>query len=211
MAFYGCHICKTYGKNWTGGMYFPGVASKFKIREKEDFHEIDMTKNGTTISPISVFPTFNGPSFVGLDAMHLLGLCLSKLLKNIFAEKQNHFMVSKNLPGGRDRKYPFLLDDLKLAQVGKAMSSSKKNIPAQFSGDFNDIITKGGRAVDWMDFMLYVSPPHCAKNQRIQGYDRRHIRNLVMACHICLQRKIRRSDLKFVKRYSTVYMHDFFI
>ncbi|CAO3600934.1 unnamed protein product [Absidia cylindrospora] len=196
MHRFGCRICLLNGTSChSHRMYFPSDATEFQIRRVIDFHAVDKQKNGIMRSPISYFPTFHGPSFFGLDEMHLLGLGLAKHLKKIFD------CVKFVVPERKD-EYPFILDGVKMIDVGKAMNASKKkkNISQRFTGSWHNVMLKGGRAVDSMVFLLYAVPCLVVP-YRVDFSARRHMRNLIMACHICQRWTISPAEVDFVKTY----------
>ncbi|CAO3601486.1 unnamed protein product [Absidia cylindrospora] len=132
-----------------------------------------------------------------MDELHLLGLGIGKHLKEIFLEN-SRFAVQSTLSGNRRAKYPFQLDGIRMADVGKAMKASRLNIPSSFSGNWDDVTAKTFRAVDWMDFLLYALPCLVVPNI-IDFRARKHMRNLIMVCDICKQWSISEEDIEFVK------------
>ncbi|CAO3631617.1 unnamed protein product [Mucor hiemalis] len=85
-------------------------------------------------------------------------------------------------------KYPFAIDKKQQLAVGKSIDASRAHIPVFFQGSWDNIIEKldGVRAVDYLDFLLYVVPtllvPLLPKNKT-----RTAVMNLVQGCSIALQ------------------------
>jgi hypothetical protein len=152
-------------------------------------------------SPIAFISPFHGPSFFALDEMHLLGHGLSKHLVALFSPfNKNNFVPSK----ARKSIYPFYVPDKTLVKAGQQMRLSRRTIPTDhFSGNWDDIIARPGRAVDWLDFLLYIVPtlviPRIsdAPAGRIA---KEKLNNLMIACHLCLQHEITKDEISFVKR-----------
>lgn len=110
-----------------------------------------------------MLPSFSGSSFYGLDEMHLLGQGIGRFIYDIivkvnktndtsyYAKKQNIF----NKDG-----YTFKVPKAQLDLVGACITSSRASIPVSFQGSWDNLIEKtdGARAIDFLDFLLYVVP-----------------------------------------------------
>ncbi|OAD75362.1 C2H2-type zinc finger transcription factor [Phycomyces blakesleeanus NRRL 1555(-)] len=57
-------------------------------------------------------------------------------------------------------EYPFHIPRADLVTIGNCITSSRKYIPTSFQGSFDNVFAKidGTRAVDWLDFLLYLVP-----------------------------------------------------
>lgn len=87
--------------------------------------------------------------------------------------------------------YPFYISKQKLKLIGESIAKSRKFIPTSFQGSFDDIITKtdGTRAVDWLDFLLYIVPTLIVPYLPNEGV-KRALLALVKGCSIALQWEI---------------------
>ncbi|SAL97833.1 hypothetical protein [Absidia glauca] len=171
MSYHGCRICEVLGvRGNNGGMYFHGKSTNQTIRSAQSFR--DQTKNlGLQRSMISYYPGFKGPSFFGLDEMHLFGQNLAKRIRDYFVPAtstlinvfcfnlpwlfQLYKRISLSVRPHTDRnqnKYPFQLQGVTLSQVGLSMVSSRPDIPlAHFDGNWgNPVERANARAVDWL-------------------------------------------------------------
>lgn len=56
--------------------------------------------------------------------------------------------------------YPFYISKANLKTIGDSITQSRQTIPVSFQGSFYNVMekTEGTRAVDWLDFLLYVFP-----------------------------------------------------
>lgn len=56
--------------------------------------------------------------------------------------------------------YPFFISNANLKKIGASITESRKYIPVSFQGSFDNVMRKkdGVRAVDWLDFLLYIVP-----------------------------------------------------
>ncbi|KAI8098863.1 uncharacterized protein BX664DRAFT_254329, partial [Halteromyces radiatus] len=190
----GCRSCVMKGSSFEGyGIYFPGRSSHYSLRTVNDFRQPQLY--------VTFLNTFEGPSFFGLEEMHLLGHGLTKQLKDLFGSPNvNEMIPDRNVAGGAWKTFPFFLDGIKLVNVGEAMLSSRCNIPSEvFGGNWDDIFARKGRAVDWMDFLLFVVPtlilPHMLDKKAQEV-----MHDMLLACHLCLRWEIRPYDLSFIRR-----------
>ncbi|OAD67250.1 C2H2-type zinc finger transcription factor [Phycomyces blakesleeanus NRRL 1555(-)] len=57
-------------------------------------------------------------------------------------------------------EYPFFIPRTSLVTIGNFITSSRPYIPVSFQGSFDNVFSKidGTRAVDWLDFLLYIVP-----------------------------------------------------
>ncbi|OAD68523.1 hypothetical protein PHYBLDRAFT_172950 [Phycomyces blakesleeanus NRRL 1555(-)] len=57
-------------------------------------------------------------------------------------------------------EYPFFIPRTSLVTIGNCITSSRPYIPVSFQGSFDNVFSKidGTRAVDWLDFLLYIVP-----------------------------------------------------
>ncbi|SAM03223.1 hypothetical protein, partial, partial [Absidia glauca] len=164
-SYYGCRLCRIKGvKGVTAhdndGMYFLGKASRFDLRPLDEYKL--GSQFGISPSAVAHLNTFSGGHFFGLDEMHCIGYGLGKMLFAMFQPiKKNLYVTSKDKRkylAARD--YPFDLGDLELTKVGEAMALSKPDIPVgHFDGNWDDIVKyPNARAVDWINFVLFVVP-----------------------------------------------------
>lgn len=84
--------------------------------------------------------------------------------------------------------YPFFISRRNLVSIGESIARSRKYIPTSFQGSFDNIMakTEGTRAVDWLDFLLYIVPtlvvPYLP-NRTVQ----KAVLSLVKGCALALQ------------------------
>jgi hypothetical protein len=168
------------------------------------FHYI--VQNGIAASAVASLQTFSGPHFFGLDEMHLLGHGLAKVIFNLCQP------ISKNIyANARDTyrhnttpDYPFSLDDhntkYNITKIGKDMLSSKPDIPLSFfHGNWDNIEQhQSARAVDWMDFLLFVVPTHIIPSLH-HPEAREKLKNLIISIHLCLRWELCESDIRFIE------------
>jgi hypothetical protein len=135
--------------------------------------------------------------------MHMIGHGLAKMLHTLFQPISSNPMAMD-----RDKQrylstpdYPFFLGSLMMKNVGRDMVESQDDIPASFfHGNWQDIDAYSGsaRAVDWMDFLLFVVPTLIVPSLDYSEA-REIINNLIISIHYCLSWKITDSDLSFVE------------
>jgi hypothetical protein len=149
---------------------------------------------------ISYYPGFKAPSFFGLDEMHLFGQNLAKRIRDYFVPATSNLSVRPHSDRNQNR-YPFELEGVTLSKVGLAMVSSRPDIPlAHFDGNWgNPVERANARAVDWLDFLLYVLPTLLIP-ALVNKTAKKVLNNLVMACHICQQWEIRPDEVNFVRK-----------
>ena len=84
--------------------------------------------------------------------------------------------------------YPFYIPKRSLVSIGKSITESRQYIPTSFQGSFDNVFakTEGTRAVDWLDFLLYIVPtlvvPYLP-NRTVQ----KAVLSLVKGCSLALQ------------------------
>ncbi|SAL96241.1 hypothetical protein, partial, partial [Absidia glauca] len=184
----------------SGGMYFPVMTSRCKYRLLDEYK--NGGENGIAASAVASLNTFSGPHFFGLDEMHMIGHGLAKMLFTLFQP------VKKNdMSNDRDKRrynttfdYPFSLDDLEIKSVGNDMLLSRPNIPLSFFHGNWDNIEKhqSARAVDWMDFLLFVVPTLVIPSVHL-SIAREKLNNLIISVHLCLSWELSPSDILFIK------------
>ena len=110
-------------------------------------------------------PTFLSSSFYVLDELHALGQGLSRFVHEMVVKvNQNPKMTNyytKNADGKfNSADYTIKLSTTQLENVGKCIELSRCKIPISFQGSWDNLIGKvdGARAIDFLDFLLYVVP-----------------------------------------------------
>jgi hypothetical protein len=147
---------------------------------------------------VPFYPHFYGPSFFGLDEMHLFGQNLAKRIRDYFVPSTSKFSV--RVSRKPVRFYPFALDrGVTLGRVGDDMVRSRSGIPLQhFDGNWGNIVARSNaRAVGWLVFLLYVVPTLLIP-QLVSRDAKKALNNLIMACHISLRWEVRPGDADFV-------------
>jgi hypothetical protein len=129
--------------------------------------------------------------------MHLFGLRIVEHVKRLFIPLQKNPYMPDDLA---DDAFPFCLNGVKLADAGQDMLRSRKHIPSDhFDGSWDDNVARSGRAVDKLDFLLYVVPtlliPHVRKIE-----SRRALNCLVMAIHMSLRWEFSTNDRRQIDK-----------
>ncbi|OAD74819.1 hypothetical protein PHYBLDRAFT_61130 [Phycomyces blakesleeanus NRRL 1555(-)] len=165
MAHIGSHtslfsycFCETKGKcptNRRHGMYFDDISAR--LRPFGDF------KVGNPPSIYIQLSTFSGSSFFALDELHLITRGIGKLVYDLITvtlTKETKFYYTHPDNTLNTTEYPFHIPRADLVTIGNCITSSRKYIPTSFQGSFDNVFAKidGIRAVDWLDFLLYLVP-----------------------------------------------------
>ena len=77
------------------------------------------------------------------------------------ANTKDQIFFYTNPDGTRSTEdYPFLISKANLKRIGECITQSRQTIPVSFQGSFHNVFEKieGTRAVDWLDFLLYIVP-----------------------------------------------------
>lgn len=145
-------------------------------------------------------PTFLGPSFHGLDEMHLF-TNVAKLIFDMLSPLQNSNFKFK----GNEAEYPFLFNHSKYGPLIKLSTDiSRKTIPPDFHGSFNGVDlskkTRGQyRSVDWLDWLRYILPtlvtPRLYDKEAAEA-----LNSLAYAITIAMQWNITESQVKMIEK-----------
>lgn len=111
-------------------------------------------------------PSFASSSFYGLDELHLFGQGIAKFIRLLIvkvnqAPSENTTVFGKSSDGSFNMSnYTFKLSKKQLEDVGNCIEASRGKIPVSFQGSWDNLVKKidGARAVDFLDFLLYVVP-----------------------------------------------------
>ena len=110
-------------------------------------------------------PTFLSSSYHVLDELHCFGQGVSRFVHEMIVKvNQNRKLTtfySKKADGSfNTADYTFKLNAGQLENVGKCIELSRNKIPVSFQGSWDNLIAKvdGARAIDFLDFLLYVVP-----------------------------------------------------
>ncbi|OAD72690.1 C2H2-type zinc finger transcription factor [Phycomyces blakesleeanus NRRL 1555(-)] len=143
------------------GMYFDDISTR--LRPLEDFKVGNPSKNIYQPSIYTQLSTFSKSSFFALDELHLIARGIEKLVYDLITvtlTKETKFYYTHSDNTLNITKYPFYKPKANLVTIGNCITSSRKYIPTSFQGSFNNVFAKidGTRAVDWLDFLLYLVP-----------------------------------------------------
>ena len=88
-----------------------------------------------------------------------------------------------------------------MTDVGKCIEMSRSKIPVSFQGSWDNLIAKtdGARAVDFLDFLLFVVPTLIVPLFRSAPV-RRALLNLVKGCAIALQWELTDSNINEMEK-----------
>ncbi|OAD65296.1 hypothetical protein PHYBLDRAFT_176214 [Phycomyces blakesleeanus NRRL 1555(-)] len=161
-SLFGCQICKTKGKapdNRRYGMYLED--SSAPLRPLEDFKTGNPIKNIYQPSIFSELSTFSRSSFFALNELHLVARGIGKHMYDLITvslTKETKKIYTRPDDTLFTTEYPFFIPRTRLGTIGNCITSSRPYIPVSFQGSFDNIFSKidGTRAVDWLDFLLYI-------------------------------------------------------
>ncbi|KAG2214991.1 hypothetical protein INT46_010802 [Mucor plumbeus] len=144
---------------------------------------------------------FKGPLTFQIEELHTIsrggGFLLYAMLTvdNSKTTKYYHKM-DPDLEDYERETYPFFVDKRTMEEIGQQIEETRKYLPVTFEGSFLDMIkqTRGTRAVDYNDFMLYIVPTLIVSKIRTRAAQQA-ITKLVRGCSIALQRKLSVDDL----------------
>ncbi len=139
--------------------------------------------------------------------MHLIARGIGKLLYDLITtansnDKSFYFKRREGDQSLTSNGYPFYISKQQLTAIGTSICNSRKFIPTSFEGNFEDIISscEGARAVDWLDFSLYIVPTTvvpCLPDNRCK----KAVLSLVRGCSLALQWKLTEEDINALDRY----------
>ncbi|SAM04410.1 hypothetical protein [Absidia glauca] len=88
-----------------------------------------------------------------------------------------------------------------MSTVGNDMLTSRPDIPLSFFNGNWDNIEKhqAARAVDWMDFLLFVVPTLIIPSLHYPEA-REKLKNLIISIHLCLRWELSTSDILFIQK-----------
>lgn len=122
--------------------------------------------------------------------MHLLGQGIGRFVLKLIVSKFN----IPYRPTNPDKVYTFTVVKKELDAAGLQIKESQKYVPTSFQGSWDNLIQKidGARAIDFLDFLLYVIPTLIVpllKNDNVK----KAVLNLVRGCAIALQWELTES------------------
>lgn len=145
--------------------------------------------------------TCRGPSFWGLEEMHLIGHGLAKHLFQMVSGGDSA-KTSKYRPSDEEKKttanWPFTFhvhsNDLKA--IGKLMPECRSTVPTTFNFSFEDLFNGyvANRACDWQDVLFQIFPTMIVPlftNEEAAG----PVLALIRACKVLLQWRVTERDL----------------
>jgi hypothetical protein len=134
--------------------------------------------------------------------MHLICLGLSKHFVELFTPfDKNPYTSSK----ARKSTYAFAVPNNALVKAGENMLSSRTRIPTtHFNGNWKNIIQRSGRAIDWLDFILYIVPtlliPKIDNDSSLRRDAKECLYDLVIACHLLQKWCVTKEDVEFIRK-----------
>ena len=149
-------------------------------------------------SLIGSLPTFTGTPFFLGDEMHLIGRGLGTLVYCLLHPQKNQKFYD-TIVGCKNYTFELITQDGKIFDsIDEKVNQSRVNIPSAFEGTWNSAVGIS-RAVDYIDFLLYVVPTIILPLVR-SSQSRTALMNLVEGCSIALQWRISREDILKMKR-----------
>lgn len=151
--------------------------------------------------------TFSGSTFFGLDELHLIARGIGKqvydlvTVANLPSSQMSLFYYTNPNHTKNTESYPFFISKRDLKAIGECISQSRKYVPTSFQGSFDNVIAKtdGTRAVDWLDFLLYIVPtiivPYLPNSSV-----KKALLSLVKGCALALQWTLTESLLDEMER-----------
>ncbi|OAD74367.1 hypothetical protein PHYBLDRAFT_144816 [Phycomyces blakesleeanus NRRL 1555(-)] len=132
-------------------------------------------------------PTLTSPAFFGLNKMHLLRHDIGKQLYKALGEK---FQISPEIADNADQ----------LNQIDRSITKYRADIPAIFTGSWWLLKKTTGqqKAVNWLDFLLFVVPTVVVKNF-VLAKTRNAVQDLVKACTIAQQWKVTEREVNIME------------
>ncbi|KAI9327116.1 hypothetical protein BD770DRAFT_334516 [Pilaira anomala] len=203
-AKYGCRICVvecTHPGNGRGGMYYQSRTAALQT--------MNAFVMGDVPNIFCKLPSFASSSFYGLDELHLFGQGIAKFIRLLIvkvnqAPLENTTVFGKSSDGSFNMSnYTFKLSKKQLEDVGDCIEASRGKIPVSFQGSWDNLVKKidGARAVDFLDFLLYVVPtlivPLFTKVEV-----RRALLFLVRGCAIGLQWETNESLIQEMEKHD---------
>ena len=148
-------------------------------------------------------PSFTGASFFGLDELHLIARGIGRHfweLINVANTKNTISFYTK--PNGTQSAdvYPFFISKPNLKRIGECITQARKTIPVSFQGSFYNVLekTEGTRAVDWLDFLLYIVPTLVVPYLPTVGSKKATL-SLIKGCALSLQWNISTLQIEEIK------------
>lgn len=87
-----------------------------------------------------------------------------------------------------------------MKDIARLMEQSRERLPEGFRGCWRDMFSSVQyRAVDWIDFLLYVVPT-LVLDSLVDDQARAAIAALVKACTLALQWRITEADVQTIER-----------
>lgn len=199
---YPCRYCvqrAVHPQNRRHGMYLCRTDSE--MRTLDQYRHGDPSRGISGLSIFSGLNTFKGPLSFPIDELHTLCRGIGSLLYTILtvdnSKTTKYFhKMDPDLEEYEREMYPFFIEKHTMEEIGQQIESTRKYLPVAFEGSFLNIIkqTRGTRAVDYNDFMLYIVPTLIVPKIRTRAAQQAIIK-LVRGCSIALQWKLSIDDL----------------
>lgn len=148
-------------------------------------------------SLITSIPTFTGTPFFLCDEMHLIARGIGILSYNLVSPAENTKFKSLSTIE-HQKPYTFDFDDhiqrsTIMDIISNEINQTRLHIPTTFQGSWDSL--KGfNRAVDWLDYLLYVVPTLIVPRLKYKEAQNAFM-DLVNGCSIALQWSISEAEL----------------
>lgn len=146
-------------------------------------------------------PTLKSPFFFSQDELHLICHGVGKTVFDFLTVDLNK-TYNKCIKLVIDKAdYPFFIDRATLNEIGQMVADSKPYVSVKFSSKWVNPIkyTGGNRAVDNLNFLLYVVPA-CFIPYLTNAAARSALSKLIKGCALSLQWEISKDDVQLIRR-----------
>lgn len=148
-----------------------------------------------------MLPTCRGPSFWGLEEMHLIGHGIAKHMFQLVTDLESA-RTSKYRPSDEEKStrsdwpFTFYVSNNDLRSIGKLIPECRPMTPTAFNFSFEDIMNGyvAQRAVDWQDILFTIFPTMIVPCLTNDGAAE-PVLALIRACKTALQWRVTEDEL----------------